>query len=120
MKIKELLREDDEGNDNSLQLRLTGLLSQLKGRLEDTGANSRISLTALLRNLNDSGINIEAHQFRDMVSKPPLKNIIANVQGDDVVFLGQPNSDDQDSALEPEQNTKTLKRMADRAKNKRD
>jgi len=116
VKIRELLEGVD--SDNVEQSRLTSILSQIHGRLEDTGAKSKISLTALLKKLSDGGVNLTAKQFRDMVEEEPLKNLIANVSGDQVVFLGQ--SKDKSDSMDPDQSTHTLEKMAKRAEKKRD
>lgn len=112
MKIREIF-EDYESSD-SLRVNLTGILSQIRGRIEDTGANKTISLDALLNKLQDAGITLSKRQFIDMIDDVPLKKIIANVSGNKVVFMGQSDDEETDS-LDPEQSTKTLEKMAKRA-----
>lgn len=111
VKIRELF-EDYESSD-SLRVNLTGILSQIRGRIEDTGADKTISLDALLSKLNDAGFPLSARQFIEMSKEEPLNKIIANVSSHRVVFMGQ--SDDESDALDPEQSTKTLEKMAKRA-----
>lgn len=53
-----------------------------------------------------------------MVDEEPLKNLIANVKGDKVIFKGHGDSDSE--VEEPDQSTDTLKKMAKRAEKKRD
>lgn len=111
MKIRELF-EDYESSD-SLRVNLTGILSQIRGRIEDTGADKTISLDALLSKLNDAGFPLSARQFIEMSKEEPLNKIIANVSSHRVVFMGQ--ADDESDALDPEQSTNTLEKMAKRA-----
>jgi hypothetical protein len=116
VKIRELL--ESASADDTEMSRLTSILSQIHGRLADTGAKSKISLSSLLDKLSDGGVNLTAKQFRDMVEEEPLKNLIANVSGDQVVFLGQ--GKDKSDAMDPDQSTHTLEKMAKRAEKKRD
>ena len=114
MKLRELF-EDVAPADSAdeLRVKLVGVLSQLRGRIQDTGANSKITLKAVLSKLRESGITLTAEQLRDMISQPPLKNIIANITGDEVVFKGQTQSDT--AAIDAEQSDATLEKMAKRA-----
>lgn len=115
MKIVELQR--DKSSDD-LSLKLSAILNQIAGRVADTGADSGMSLTALLNILNSAGINISEEQFRQMVTAPPLNNVVSSVQGDTVTFLGQRS--DTGSSIKPNQTTGTLEKMAKRAADKRD
>lgn len=112
MKIRELF----ESNDNSEEIKLLGALEQVRGRIKDTGATSKISLEALLASLSKLGINLDEKQFREMSAQEPLKNIIANVAGDKVVFIGQSDSDTD--ALDTDNTSSTLEKMAKRAAKK--
>ena len=55
-----------------------------------------------------------------MIEKEPLKNLIANIKGDKVIFKGDEDTGEDDSAVEPDDTTGTLKKMADRATKKRE
>lgn len=115
MKIRELLAEDaDPGED---MLKLYAILSQIAGRIKDTGSDSPMSLTAILDILNESGLNITDEQFREMYVNPPLSGVIAGVEGDDVTFVGQRK--ETSAAIKPDQSTATLEKMAKRAEKKR-
>jgi len=107
--------------DDSLRVNLTGLVSQLLGRIQDTGTKKSFSLTAFLNLLSKHGIPIDEEQLRDMVKEEPLKNLIANVKGDKIIFKGGSEDDTgEDASLEPEDTTDTLKKMANRASKSRD
>lgn len=105
--------------DNSLQVKLTGIISQLVGRLNDTDMTKPYSLTSLLSRLRNSGISLSPDQFRQMIEQEPLSNLIADVQGDSVVFKDHAATMDN-QAEAPEDTTGTLKKMADRAEKKRE
>lgn len=115
MKIIELL---EDTSTESLLIKLSAALNQIGSRVIDTGANSKMSLTALLNILNGMGIYITDREFRDLVAAPPVNSIIANIEGDKVTFMGQ-RKDTSDS-VKPEQSTATLEKMAKRAASKRD
>lgn len=113
MKIRELL---EDKSDDDLSLRLSAILNQIASRVIDTGSDSRMSLTALLNKLSEMGINLTDQQFRDMVDGEPLNNVIADIKGDDVTFIGQRK--DTSKAVKPDQSTATLEKMAKRASKK--
>ena len=54
-----------------------------------------------------------------MIKNPPLKNIIANVQGDRVVFKGEEQETDDNLAVDQDETSDTLEKMAKRAEKKR-
>ena len=103
-----------------MRVKLTGSVSQLIGRIRDTNTDKPYSIKALISRLNKQGLSVSEEQFRDMVKKAPLKNLIADVKGDDVIFKGFDGNQEDDSAIEPDDTTGTLKKMADRATKKRD
>lgn len=114
MKIRELLREDDTGDDaTAISLKLSAVLNQIAGRVKDTGANSPVSLSAILNILEQQGLHFTEQQFREMYVNPPLNKIIANISGDDVTFIGQRK--EASDAVKPDQSTDTLEKMAAKA-----
>jgi hypothetical protein len=102
-------------DDDSLRVRLAGLVSQLRGRALDTGAKEPYSLAALRNKLHDAEINLDDEELRDMLEDPPLSNLIANIKGDQVIFKGiGPDT----AELDDEQSERTLDTMAKRAAKK--
>lgn len=115
VRLREFAGKSDDAE--SIKVRLTGALSQIRGRIEDTNAKSKLTVTALLNMLREVGIRISAKQLTDMIDNEPLKNIIANTNDGKVVFLGQ-DSDSDTESLDPDQSTATLEKMAKRASKK--
>jgi hypothetical protein len=109
MRIRDLL-EDAAPN---MALKLGAAVNQVASRFIETGADTPMSLSALLDILNKVGINISEKQFREIVDNEPLKNIIASVEGDKVTFIGQRK--DTSGSVKPDQTTRTLEKMAQRA-----
>ena len=116
VRSSEFIREDVE--DNSMQVKLTAIISQLHGRLKDTATKKPFSLTALLSILSKNGISVSEEQFREMIQSPPLSNLITDVKGNEVVFKG--DSDYSSEIEEPDDTTGTLDKMAQRAAKARD
>lgn len=115
-----LVDEVTDGDVNSLQVKIVGVLTQLYGRIVDTGTKKPYSLNSLLTMLQDQGVTLNPAQFREMVQHPPLSNLIANVRGDDVIFKGQADVDGNTDLDAPDASTDTLDRMAKRAGDRRD
>lgn len=118
MKIRELLNEDSAPES---MIKLSAILSQLSGRVADTGADKKMNLDSLVGLLNDAGVYISAQRFKEMVDneEEPVSNYIAGYDDQGVSFLGQNASSDSD-AIKPDNTTGTLEKMAKRAQNKRD
>lgn len=106
-------------DDNSMRIKLTGIISQIHAKSKDQGFKKPYSLTALLNILSDAGIPLDEEQFREMVKEDPLKNLISNIKGNKVIFKGDADSDDSEME-EPDADTNVLDKMAKRASKKRD
>lgn len=105
-----------EFDANNLNARLTGIIGQVHNRIKDQGYKGEFSLDSLLKILNSKDISIDRTDFIDMIQNEPLKNMIANVKGDRVIFKGE--SDDDSDAEAPDRSTDTLEKMAKRASKK--
>lgn len=104
--------------DNTDMIVLTGVVSQIYNRIKDTGFDKKYSLDALLNTLSDRGIDLDREKFIEMVKHQPLKNLIANVEGDSVVFKGESSEDSEN--VDMDDTTGTLEKMAKRAEKKRE
>jgi hypothetical protein len=116
VRSSEFIREGVE--DNSMQVKLTAIISQLHGRLKDTATKKPFSLTALLSILSKNGISVSEEQFREMIQSPPLSNLISDVKGNEIIFKGDDNPPNDIEA--PDETTGTLDKMAHRAAKARD
>lgn len=105
--------------DNRDMILLTGVISQILNRIEDTGFDRKYSLKSMLNTLSERGLDIDREQFISMIKKQPLSNLISNVKGDTVVFKGE-ESDEDDEAMAPDDTTDTLEKMAKKAAKKRE
>ena len=105
----------DSIDDNSPDVKLVGILKQIQGRLEDTGSIKSFSLSSLLNKLRDAGLSFSEQGFRDIAQGEPISNIISDIQGDKVVFVGQ-ESEPEDTG--PDESEKTIDRMSKKATKK--
>jgi hypothetical protein len=65
----------------------------------------------LLDYFQDYDIILDVTDLYNMIQVPPLKQVIANIKGDEVIFKGQPDGSDN-----PEQKTEQEKTVAKMAK----
>jgi hypothetical protein len=98
-------------SDDPLRVKLTAVVSQLRGRLEDTAAKKPFSTDALLDMLRDEDIEVSKDDLFDMIKEPPLKNLIKNISGNKVIFKGQRDSDKK-SDSDKDDNKDTVEKMA--------
>jgi len=70
--------------------RLAGLVKFLAGRADDTGARKQISKAAFMSMAQQLGVNITDQNLQDMVSRPPLSNMLEPIdpQSDQITFRG--------------------------------
>ena len=69
--------------------RLVAITDQLKSELDSKKIDPQMNVDQLLKYLSDYDIVVDVSDLYNMIQKPPLKNIIDNIQGDQVIFKGQ-------------------------------
>lgn len=103
--------------------RLVALSEFLSDRARDEGVEPRISRASFLQLAANMGISLSPGQLKDMIQKPPLQNLIADVTGDDdridgegeVVFQGGETVTDAGTEMTPDMARLTVDNMAKRA-----
>lgn len=99
--------------------KLVALAQFLLGRAKDTDAKRTIGIDSFLSLAHNMGISLTADQLKNLISQPPLNNVIANVEGDDetgtVVFKGEEAVTD---TMSVDQARQTVDMMAKRAAKK--
>ena len=98
-------------NPNPLLVRLVAVTSQLASDIDSGVAHSDWTVDELLQYYKSNDIILAKDDLYDMIKKPPLKNKISNIQGDNVIFKGQ------ETPVEPEEedSKKVVKQMAQKA-----
>lgn len=94
--------------DDPLRIKLATVTKQLQDRVEKTGQT--ISTDQLLNFLRQNDIVLDKPDLFDIVQKEPLKNIIKNVNKDEVTFVGQEDEVSMDP--KPDEAEKVRAQMA--------
>lgn len=100
-------------NTDTLVTKLVAVSDQLKTDLEDQTVDSEMSVTEFLNYLQKYDITLDKLDLYNMIKKPPLKNLIKNIQGEKIIFKGMSSSDDEQDSDEQQ---KIVKSMADKAR----
>ena len=101
--------------------KLAALAKFLRGRARDTDAVKPLSAETFIELANNQGIALTVNQLKDMIQRPPLSNIIADVTGDEdsgeIIFQGS-DIGTGDQTMSVDQARDTVDRMAKRAAKK--
>lgn len=100
---------------NSLIPKIVAVSDQLKTDLSDEQLQSGMSVDELLTYFQKYDIVLDKMDLINMIKKPPLKNMIGNIQGDHVVFKG---AEDQDTSDDQTDSKNIVASMAAKAANK--
>jgi hypothetical protein len=96
--------------ENALVTKIVTVSDQLKSDLDSGKIQGNWTLDQLLNYFQDYDIILDPDDLYNMIQKDPLKNVIANIQGDDVIFKGNETPD-----VPTDKNQNTVKQMAQRA-----
>lgn len=91
---------------------LIAIINQLQQDL-DAGEIKDFTVDDLLNYFQLYDIILDVNDLYNMITVPPLKNIISNIEGDKVVFKGQDSPDSPD--MPADKDKKTVEKMAKRA-----
>lgn len=94
---------------NPLVTKLVAVSDQLKTDIENGDVSPVMTVDQLLNYFRDYDITLDVTDLYDMIKKEPLKKLIANIKGDDVVFRG---ISEPQLGAQPEQNEKIVQQMA--------
>ena len=114
-----LIREfamDKPGNDKDAET-LAAVSTLLAGRAEDESARKQMSIDAFIELARQQGINVTEQNLGELISKEPLKNIIANIEGNDIIFHGE-DGEQVGNTMTVDQARQTVDSMAKRALNR--
>jgi hypothetical protein len=96
--------------DDPLRVKLTAIAAQLESRVTETGQT--MSTDEFLNILSDKGITIDISDLFDLVKKDPLKNIIDNVNKNEIVFKSQAPDEQEGAEPDADEMAKTRAQMA--------
>ena len=101
-----------ELDDESVYVtKLVTLANQLKDELDNGDIPLDYSVDDLQEYFRKYDVILDRDDLYNMITKPPLKDIIRNIQGDKVVFKGQA----EPGAAPQDQNQKVVAQMAKNA-----
>lgn len=86
---------------------LVALTDQLKTDIDSQKLPSEIPVDRLLDYFRKYNLPLDVNDLYDMIKKPPLKNLIANIQGGQVIFKGH-----QEPESTEDEDAKIVKQMA--------
>lgn len=90
---------------------LAAVAEFIKSRQEDVGAELSMNLDAFINMLHSNGINISKDKLRNV--QPSLKNLIANITDNEVIFKGAGEVDAPTMTVDKAKDT--VEKMAKRA-----
>lgn len=97
--------------------RLVAITDQLQSDLDNKDIGPEMTTDQLLKYLSNYDIVVDKSDLYNMIQKPPLKNVISNIQGDSIVFKGL-EGDGAPANPPIDQNQKVVSQMANKAANK--
>lgn len=113
MKIIELLESVE---DNQQQLILLAALTELAGRIEDTGGSNKIRMDVLLRLLGKMGVHtISAKELMDMKEMDQLPDVIDDVSMHEITFNVGDDTSNHISSDSDDKQDHIVKNMAKKA-----
>jgi len=74
--------------------RLAALTQFLIGRVQDTASQKPFSVAAYIGLANNLGIALTPEKFQEMSQTPPLNAMIANIEGDKIIWRNQDTETD--------------------------
>lgn len=77
---------------NALATKIVAATDQLKTDLEKNKVQPNWTLDKLLRYFENYGVILDPVDLYNMIKQEPLKSVVTNIQGDQVIFKGQATS----------------------------
>jgi len=101
--------------ENNLVTKIVTVVDQLKSDLDNGKIQGNWTLDQLLNYFQDYDIILDPQDLYNMIQKEPMKKVIANIQGDEVIFKNNDLANNPETPTD--QNEKVVKQMAQRATN---
>jgi len=103
-------------SDNPSAQQLVALAQYLLGRSDDEATQHTVPIDVFLSMAHNMGVNITDQQLRTLATQDPLKNIIQNVDADNIVLVGAGITGDEGAdTMTVDQAQDTVAGMADSA-----
>jgi hypothetical protein len=103
-------------SDKPSAQQLVALAEYLLGRSDDEATQHTVPIDVFLSMAHNMGVNITDQQLRTLATQDPLKNIIQNVDADNIVLVGAGITGDEGvDTMTVDQAQDTVAGMADSA-----
>jgi hypothetical protein len=107
-----------EFSDNPRLVKTVAAADQLKSALESGEITNNWDVDTLLQYFRKFDLVLSPDDLYAMIQTKPLKNIIRNIEGSEVVFKGLPQDKKQPESPPPEQSKEVVSKMAQKAMGK--
>jgi hypothetical protein len=104
-----------EFNDNPQLVQLVAATDQLKSAIQSGEVTNNWDIDTLLAYFRKFNIVLGPEDLYSMIKVSPLKNIISNIQGPEVIFKGIKQPEKQPETPPPEQSKEIVAKMAKKA-----
>lgn len=104
-----------EFNDNTSLVKLVAAADQLKTAIATGEVTSNWDIDTLLSYFRKFDIILSNEDLYNMITVPPLKYIISNIQGKEVIFKGVDQPKKQPESPPPKQSKEIVNKMAQKA-----
>ena len=101
-------------NPDPIITSLVAVSDQLKSDIDSGERDPKMSVDELLDYFQKYDLTLDRNDLYKMIKKPPLKSVISNIKGDEVVFKGHSEPEEPTDS----QNQKIVKQMATNAAKK--
>ena len=96
-------------------VKLVAITNQLKSGMDSGTEKTDWTTDEFLEYLQANGINLDTTDLYNMIKKPPLQNVISNIQGDTVIFKGHEPAPVTPEMPDQENSQKVVAQMAQSA-----
>ena len=104
-----------EFSDQELLVNIVSATDQLKQAIKRGDINSNWTLDQLLDYFNSFDVVLSNRDIYNMIQVDPLKSVISDVKGQEVVFKGLPQQPKTPEMPSPEQSKEVVAKMAKKA-----
>jgi hypothetical protein len=110
------IREFTERSDKPSAQQLVALAEYLLGRSDDANNDHTVPIDVFLSMAHNMGVNITDEQLRTLAIQDPLKNIVSNVDDENIILVGAGiTGDEGEDTMTVDQAQDTVAGMADSA-----
>lgn len=109
------LFELTDTTDQDTLIKILTAVDVLKDGLDTGLITSNWDVDTLLKYFREYGVVLGPNDLYNMVQKKPLKNVVSNIEGSEVVFKGLPQQPKAQETPPPEQSKQVVAKMAKKA-----